>query len=267
MIPDYHIHTARCGHAVGGMWEYVAEARSKGLEEIGFCDHVPMYWLPAEERNPGLAMEECELPGYVDQVLGMRRSCLPFSIRLGVEVDYVRGQEEKVREILAAYPFDYVVGSVHYIDGWDFDAPDQAEEYRNRDIDQVYVRYFELLCQAAESGLFDIMAHPDLVKKFGYRPRMNLDGLYRRVARAFARAGVCVEVNTAGLRVPAGEIYPAPGFLRICREEGVPATVGSDAHAPDLVGYGFDRAATVLRNAGYSSVNMFSGRWRTEIRL
>ncbi len=267
MIPDYHIHTCRCGHARGEMRHYVEEARKRGLREIGFADHVPMYWLPGERRDPGLAMHEGEFPDYVAEVLSLTEACQDIAVRLGVEVDYVPGHEETAAGIIAGYSFDYVIGSVHFIDGWAFDSPHQLEEYGRRAIEDVYRDYFQLLCRAAGTGLFDIMAHPDLVKKFGYRPKADLAGLYRQAAEAFARAGVCVEVNTAGLRWPAGEIYPALEFLKICRMEGVPAVTGSDAHAPDQVGLAFAQARELLLAAGYTEVALFRGRKKRMVKI
>ncbi|MCL4441670.1 MAG: histidinol-phosphatase HisJ family protein [Firmicutes bacterium] len=267
MIPDYHIHTGRCGHASGGMRQYAEEAVKKGMGEIGFSDHIPLYWLPADRRDPGLAMAEEEFPGYIAGVLGLRPEFPSLSVRLGVEVDFIPGQGSTVKSILSGYPFDYVIGSIHYIDGWGFDNPAHLEEFGRQDIDEIYKKYFDLLCAAAGSRLYDIIAHPDLIKKFGHRPVTPPLELYRRAAGAMAGAGVCVEVNTAGLRVPAEEIYPSLDFLRICRLEGVPASTGSDAHAPGLVGAGFSQAVDLLREAGYSEVAVFEGRRRNMIKI
>lgn len=250
-LPDYHIHTARCGHASGRMEEYVKQALTLGLKEIGFADHIPMYWLDKKDRDPTLAMPEEELENYVRAVHMLQAEYPGINIRLGIEVDYIPGHEEKARRILERYPFDYVLGSVHYVDGWGFDNPAYIDRYKTIDLDRLYRRYFALVQQAACSGLFTIMAHPDLVKKFGYRPHTDLQELYDETARAFAEAGVCAEVSTAGLRVPAAEIYPSEEFLRACRNHAVPVTTGSDAHSPDLVGHGFDRAIELLTRVGY----------------
>jgi len=267
MIPDYHIHTDRCGHASGGMRQYAEEAVNKDLEEIGFSDHIPIYWLPADRKDPGLAMTEEQFPGYIAEVLDLRSEFSSLTIRLGVEVDFIPGRESAVKPFLFGCPFDYVIGSVHYIDGWGFDNPAHLEEFSRQDIKEIYEKYFDLLCAAARSRLFDIIAHPDLIKKFGHRPDTSLLELYRRAAGAMAGAGVCVEVNTAGLRVPAEEIYPSLDFLRLCRLEGVPASTGSDAHAPGLVGAGFNQAVDLLREAGYREVAVFEGRRRNLIKI
>ncbi|MCL6610757.1 MAG: histidinol-phosphatase HisJ family protein [Peptococcaceae bacterium] len=267
MIHDYHIHTSRCGHARGEIQEYIDRARRMGLLEIGISDHVPMYWLPPDRRDPGLAMDGAHFPGYVREVLEMSEKHSDIGIRLGVEVDYIPGFEEEAAAALSGHPFDYVIGSVHYIGGWAFDSPKYLEEYGRRDIGEVYRDYFNLVSRAAGSGLFDIIAHPDLVKKFGFRPEGDLAGFYRQAARSFAEAGVCVEVNTAGLRWPAGEIYPSLEFLKICRMEGVPAVAGSDAHLPEQVGWAFDQARELLLAAGYTEVALFRGRRRRMVKI
>lgn len=261
LLPDYHIHTARCGHAAGRMEEYVEKALELGLQEIGFADHVPMYWLSENERVPELAMPQCDLADYVAEVERLRAAYPGISIRLGIEVDYIPGCEDRARRILEQYPFDYVLGSVHYVDEWGFDNPAYIDRYKTIDLDELYRKYFALVQQAARSGLFDVMAHPDLVKKFGFRPGNDLlQELYEKTAQVFGEAGVCAEVNTAGLRAPVGEIYPAVGLLKACRNHGVPATTGSDAHSPDQVGHQFDRALELLTRVGYTKVSFLKAR-------
>jgi len=246
MIVDYHIHTSRCGHARGTMEEYVLAARSRGLKEIGFADHIPMYWLPEKQRDSELAMSLGELPGYVEEVYFLREKYPDMVIRLGIEADYIPGKETILNELLSRYAFDYVLGSVHYVDGWGFDNPSFISKYREWDIDELYRRYFRLVQQAALSGLFDVIAHPDLIKKFGYRPAGSLLPVYEETAKIFKKAGVCVEINMAGLRAPVGEIYPHPEFLRQCSKQGLKFSLGSDAHAPEQVGLGLEQALKLV---------------------
>ncbi|MBO8128602.1 MAG: histidinol-phosphatase HisJ family protein [Peptococcaceae bacterium] len=267
MLPDYHIHTARCGHAEGTTTAYVEAAIRKGIKEIGFADHIPLYWLDNAERDPELAMPEAELPHYVAEIHELQKTYPQITIRLGIEVDYIPGAEDDARAIIEEYPFDYVLGSIHYIDGWGFDNPDFISGYEGKDPDEVYRCYFDLLQRAASSGLFDILAHPDLIKKFNYRSRTDLRPLYQETARVIARAGTCIEINTAGLRKPVQEIYPSLEFLTICRSHGIPVTVGSDAHSPEEVGADFGRAAALVREAGYRQIVTFSRRRRTAMLL
>jgi len=246
------------------MQEYVDRARRAGLPEMGFSDHLYVYWLPLEKRDPEVAMGEDELDDYVEDVLRLRRANADFTIRLAIEADYIPGREAELTNILARYPWDYVLGSVHFIDAWDFSDSRYLATYDDCDIDALYRRYFELVTQAAETGLFDSMCHPDLVKKFGYRPSsaFDLPGSYERLAACFEKSGVCVEVNTAGLLNPCAEIYPALDLLRACQRHGVSATLGSDAHQPDHVGLAFDQGVEHLRAGGYDSIVAFAGRDR-----
>lgn len=267
MLLDYHIHTKRCGHAAGEMSEYVAAVKERGIREIGFADHIYMYWLPAEQRDRGLAMAAEELPDYVQAVLAMRRANPDLPIKLGLEADFIPGAEAALAEILSLYSFDYILGSVHFLGEWAFDDPDRMDEYQNHSIDDLYVRYFRLVQQAARSGLFDIMAHPDLIKKFNFRPSFDLTSLYQETAAVFKEAGVCVEVNAAGWRYPVGEQYPAAAFLKICLDHGVPVTLGSDAHKPELAGEGLDRGAALLRRIGYRQVMRFDRRMAKPVAL
>jgi len=261
--PDYHIHTSRCGHATGEMKQYVEQAIKLGIKEIGFADHIPMYWLDEKQRDPGLAMSEDQLSEYVTQVLDLRETYQEITIRLGIEVDYIPGCEARARLLINAYPFDYVLGSVHYIDGWGFDNPAYLEQYQSINISDLFYKYFSQFQAAACSRLFDIMAHPDLIKKFNYRPTESLKQLYRDTARVLRDAGVCVEVNTAGLRALVNELYPAPDFLAACYQYGVPVTMGSDAHAPEQVGYGFAAGRDLLMRSGYTSLATFNQRKRS----
>jgi histidinol-phosphatase (PHP family) len=243
LLTDYHVHTSRCGHAVGRMEEYVAHARAQGLPEMGFSDHLYLYWLPTGSRDPELAMGEHELDDYVEDVLHLRRENPDLTIRLAIEADYVDGHDSEDARYIESF------------DEWDLDV--------------LYQRYFDLLMRAAETGLFDSMSHPDLVKKFGHRPsaEFDLQALYERIAICFKRADVCVEVNTAGLRKPCAEIYPALDLLRACQRHGVPATLGSDAHQPDHVGLAFDQGVDHLRAGGYDSLTGFTQRQRKQLWL
>ncbi|HWI54466.1 MAG TPA: histidinol-phosphatase [Desulfobacteria bacterium] len=262
MPVDYHIHTKMCGHASGEMEEYVEAAMKKGLKEIGFSDHIPMYFLPAGERDASIAMAEEQLPVYTAKVKELQKKYSGFPIKLGIEADYVPGMEQEASDILSRYEFDYCLGSIHFIDGWGFDQSRYIAEYEKWDLYELYERYFGILGQAAASGLFDTLSHPDLIKKLGFRPEGDLTPLYKKTVKIIADSGVCVEINTAGLRVPAAELYPAAGFLRLCCDAGVSVTLGSDAHKPEQVGAGFAEALALLKDVGYTKVVTFTGRGR-----
>lgn len=255
LVPDYHMHTERCGHAAGSALEYVEEARRLGLPGVGIADHLPLL----HGRDPQLSMDLSELDSYVEEVLELKAR-YPGYVLLAVEADYRPDTVHRLADLLASQPFDYVIGSVHYLDGWGFDDPRYKDGFGKRDVDEVYRQYLELVGDAAESGLFTILGHLDLVKKFGHRPRRPLDDEVAQLADRIGRAGVAVELNTAGLRKAVEEIYPSLAVLRALRACDVPITFGSDAHRPREVGKDFDRALALAREAGYAEHLVLRGR-------
>ena len=267
MLADYHVHTPLCGHAVGDPPEYVAVARARGLEEIGFSDHSPM---DGPEPFDDWRMLRADLPRYVDTILAAREAAAPFPVRLGLECDFIAGREAWIEELAAAASWDYLIGSVHYLaPGWDVDNPKWIGRYTASETatEEIWTRYWREYARCVASGLFDFVAHPDLVKKFGHRPPGDLRRYYEGTIAAAAAGGVAVEVSTAGLRKPAGELYPAAGFLAMAREAGVPVVINSDAHAPAEVGQDFGRAADAVRAAGYTETARFAGRARRMLPL
>jgi histidinol-phosphatase (PHP family) len=245
-LPDYHTHTVRCGHAEGSSAAYIEAARVADLLALGVADHLPL--LPL--HDPELSMMVSDLGDYVAEIQELRAG-LPGYVLLGIEADYRPETVTEVRSLLASQPFEYVIGSVHHLGHWGFDDPRQLDGYDSREIDDVWVEYLELVGEAAESGLFTILGHLDLVKKFGYRPTRALEAELDRLVQRIARAGVVVEINTAGLHRPAQEAYPSLDILRKLRAAGIPITFGSDAHRPEDVGRDFTHAVRLAGSAGY----------------
>jgi histidinol-phosphatase (PHP family) len=267
-LSDYHMHTVLCGHASGTMDAYISRALELGLDAIGFSEHIYLYHLPPDQRDPELAPhDETALARYVSWVEEAQARYPQLIIRLGLEADYIPGHEATLARILARWPFDYVYGSVHFIDGWGLDDRRYIDGYKDWDPDALYERYFGLVCDAAKTGLFDIMAHLDLVKKFGCRPTRDMTDLYTHVAATLAEAGVCIEVSSGGLRYEAAEIYPAPQLLALCRAAGVPIVLGSDAHQPEHVGYAFTQLLDAAHAAGYTERQLFISRRRASMPL
>ncbi|MDZ4654635.1 MAG: histidinol-phosphatase HisJ family protein [Coriobacteriia bacterium] len=269
---DLHVHTSRCGHAKGTVNDYLRRARELGIEVLGVTDHLPLP-VSALARDPRVAeyaMPESELANYVGEVLDARAVAAANGgpqVLLGIEADHIPGEEAYTRDLLSRYPFDLVLGSVHMIDGWTFDDPERMEGYARWDIGALWDRYFAQLAEAAASGLFDVLGHADLVKKFRFVPDDDLHDRYTRLADAVAGAGVAIEVNTAGLRKPCAELYPALPLLKAFFRAGVPATIGSDAHVPSEVGYGYNLAVEALAAVGYRNVVVFEGRVSREMRF
>lgn len=263
---DLHVHTARCGHATGEMSEYVEAGRAAGLSVLTFTDHLPM---PAGYPQH-YTMRADELPLYVADVRAAAAASAAEGgpeILCGIEADWLPGHVAWTREALAGLDLDLVLGSVHFIEDWAFDDPDLIDRYGGWEIDALWDRYFSELAAAARSGLFDVMAHPDLVKKFGFFAAADPTPWYEGAALAMAEAGCAVEVSTGGLRKPVGRIYPALELLTACRRRGVPATTGSDSHAPGEVAFGLDQARALLREAGYDSLVVFRNRRPEEVPL
>jgi histidinol-phosphatase (PHP family) len=262
--PDYHMHTPLCRHATGEPVDYARRALAVGLTEIGFSDHSPM----RRDDFDDWRMRNDQLNEYVEAVRKAQRDFPKLVIRLGLEVDYLPGHEDWIRGLAARHPWDYFIGSVHYVsDAWAVDSPFQLAEWKHRDPWDVWSAYFERLTQAAETGLFEIIGHADLPKKFGHRPARDCTPLYDRFLNAAKQRGCALELNTAGLRKDCREIYPSLALLKLARERGVPITFGSDAHAPEEVGMGFAAVVQLAREAGYTECCVFSRRTRQPMRF
>lgn len=255
---DYHIHTKRCRHARGEMAEYVVEAEMKKLAEIGFADHFPLDLLGYTPQEQ-VTMESNELSGYFREIAELRHIA-PFPVRAGLEVDYIPGREKQAAAALAGLELDYVIGSVHFLGDWDFTHPRFADHYHKIDVGEVYERYFQTVEDLAKSGLFDIVGHLDVVKKFAHYPSVPWDHLVEKVCRTLKKYGLCVELNTAGWRAPAREAYPGVSILEHVRDLGIPVTLGSDAHCPEDVGYKFREAVYLLKKLGIKEIATFSKR-------
>jgi histidinol-phosphatase (PHP family) len=254
---DYHMHTPLCRHAKGEPVDYARRALELGLTEIGFADHSPM---PRDDFDDW-RMFDRQLDEYVAKVRLAQETFPQLTIRLALEVDFLPGHEKWIRQLAARHPWDYFIGSVHYVsDSWDIDNPAKLAEWKKRDAFEVWTVYFERLAQAAESRLFQIIGHADLPKKFGIRPMQNCRPLYKKFAAAAARAGCAIELNTAGLRKDCREIYPCAELLELAWRKNVPITFGSDAHAPEEVGMNFAEAVALARSVGYTETCRFTRR-------
>jgi histidinol-phosphatase (PHP family) len=253
---DYHIHTKLCGHATGEMEQYVERAIEIGLSEIGFSDHLPF----VDFERPGFAMTISQLPYYVQKVDKLREKYPNITIRLGIEVDYFPQLKKEISELLAKYPFDYVYGSVHFIDDWAFDSPYALPEWNLADIDQVWEQYIGLLHQAAQSNLFDVLSHLDLVKIYGFRPTRDMLPRWETLMKCLKDNGLATEINTRGLRKPVAEIYPSEEILTLIKKYEIPLVFGSDAHAPEEVGRDFDQARELALKYDITSIAQFRGR-------
>jgi histidinol-phosphatase (PHP family) len=254
---DYHMHTPLCRHAAGEPTDYAARALALGLTEIGFSDHSPMPQAEFDDWR----MRLDQLDEYVEKVRQAQRAHPTLTIRLALEVDYLPGHEEWIRDLSGRHPWDYLIGSVHYISGgWDIDSPFKRELWTRCDVDVVWAEYCDRLRQAAASGLFEVLGHADLPKKFRFLPQRDLTELFAPVFDAAAATNTAIELNTAGLRKDCAEIYPSPGLLKLAFSKGVPITFGSDAHQPEEVGFAFAAAVELARSVGYRAWRNYAGR-------
>lgn len=275
---DYHVHLHDHGPYAGtgphpgeypdGLIEsYVENAARNGLTEVGFTEHLYRcveaaavlgeFWESEPRRD--LAAETAamvhedrllSIDAYVDAVLAAKGRGLP--VKLGLEVDFFPETIDAVMDFLAPYPWDYLVGAIHWVGGWSVDYSVSAYEFARRGVYKAYEDYFALETELAASGAFDVLAHVDVLKKFGHRPEQAPLHLYESVVIAAATSGTAVEVSSAGLRYPAAEIYPAPSLLRMFHEASVPITLASDAHTAAECGRDAEAVIRSAQAAGYS---------------
>jgi histidinol-phosphatase (PHP family) len=263
-VADYHMHTPLCRHAVGEPVEYARQALEVGLSEIGFSDHSPM----RRDDFDAWRMFHRDLPAYIEKVEAARKAHPGLAIKLGLEVDFLPGHEDWIRQLAREYDWDYFIGSVHYVsESWAIDDPTALSKWRERDPLEVWTVYFERLTAAAASGLFDIIGHPDLPKKFCFVPKEDITHLYAKFLETCAAKDVAIEINTAGLRKDCKELYPTQKLLDMAAKLRVPLTFGSDAHAPAEVGMNFAEALASARAAGFTEHCKFAKRKRTAFPL
>jgi histidinol-phosphatase (PHP family) len=270
MLTDYHLHlrpddlAARAADyfTPGNAERYREVAEERGIRELGVSEHIHRF---------SQSLEIWQHPMWAEQAVDDIYAYCEFvreqtDLRLGLEMDFVPGREDRTRNLLERLDLDYVVGSVHFVGNFEVDHTDYDIWRSGRSADEIWRRYFETLGEAARSGLFDILAHPDLVKVWGAgrpRPDGDLRRFYERALDGIAESGVAIEVSTAGLRKPVGEIYPAPALLEMCLEVGAPVALSSDAHVPGDVGRGYEAARELLESAGVGELSVFDHRVRS----
>jgi histidinol-phosphatase (PHP family) len=275
MLTDYHVHlrpdrddtSAERYFTRENAERYREVAGERGIEELGVAEHVHRFvqaldvWTHPWYRH----WATDDLDAYCEFIRE------ETDLRLGIEMDFLPGREDRVANLLDGRPWDYVVGSIHFLREDMVDVHHEESRWadvsvwRGVDPEKVWARYFEMLGEAARTGLFDILAHPDLVKVFGDRvptPERDPRRYYERAMDGIAESDVAIEVSTAGLRKPVGEIYPAAAFLELSLEAGRPVALSSDAHTPDQLGHEYERAVDWLRELGVDELAVFEHRER-----
>jgi histidinol-phosphatase (PHP family) len=272
VLTDYHVHLRLDREdtpperyfTAANAERYRAVAEERGIAELGVAEHIHRFTqaLDVWQHPWWRRWARDDVDAYCAFVRG------ETDLRLGIEADFVAGRENRLAAFLEARDWDYVVGSVHFVRdaAVDIEGPDWEHVWGHGDsADRIWERYFLTLAEAARSGLYDIMAHPDLVKIWGSaRPQPERDPrfYYEPAVEAMLDAGVAIECSTAGLRKPVGELYPGPALLAMAVEAGIPVALSSDAHAPDQLGYRYDDAIAALTDAGVTELCVFERRER-----
>jgi histidinol-phosphatase (PHP family) len=270
MLTDYHLHLRPDDEGTpperyftpANADRYREAAEERGVAELGVAEHVHRFTA---------ALDVWQHPWWrqwaiddIDAYVGFVRE--QTDLRLGIEADYVSGREDRMANLLDGHEWDYVVGSVHFLGDFAVDTDDETDVWRHEvSAERVWRRYFDALARSALSGIYDIIAHPDLVKIWGSArplPDTDLRRYYEPAIEAMLDAGVAMEVSTAGLRKPVGEIYPARGMIEMAVDAGVPIALSSDAHRPEDIAFGYDRALELLQECGVGELAVFERRER-----
>ena len=267
MLTDYHVHlrpdesgtTAELYFTTANAEQYRTAASERGIAELGVSEHVYRFEQALDVwRHPFWQSNAREdLDAYCEFVREQT------DLKLGIEADFVPGGEDRMASLLEARDFDYVIGSVHFLRDEAVDMEDYSVWGKSHSPEEIWKRYFETLGEAARSGLFDVLAHPDLVKVWGADrplPEGDLRSYYELAMDGIAESQIAVEVSTAGLRKPVGEMYPAPAFLKMCLEAGAPVALSSDAHRPEDVGSDYEQALELLAASGVQELCVFERR-------
>ena len=250
---DYHLHVIAHDDrpmTVENILSYCEVAQARGVRQMGITEH---------DRY----LDKIDVAAFQEA----REESDEVSLRLGIEIDFVPGQEERMESDATALPYDYVIGSVHRVDGDEVDRATDQGIYERYDTYELYAAYYRNVREAALSGRFEVIGHPDLIKIFRHYPERDITPLLEETADAVAEADVVVDVNAAGLRKPVGEIYPSKKFLEMFHRRGVPIILSSDAHAPNEVAAGYDKSLKLVHDVGYREVATFEKRDRGSLSL
>ncbi|MEW6081559.1 MAG: histidinol-phosphatase [Bacillota bacterium] len=270
MFLDYHVHLENGPYERGWALRFLEAAERVGIQEVGLVEHGHRFVEARHLLDIPWAAQYCteRTDDFVNLVLSLKAGGYP--VKLGIEMDYLRGKEEATQHYLEGHPWDYVIGSVHWDlagDGTAFPFDHLDVTWPENEVNSIYRRYFGLVKEAVSSGLFDILGHLDVVKAAGQRPGLPYDGLLRETLAEIGNAGMCMEFSSAGLRKPAKETYPPRWYLRTARELGIPVVTASDAHYPRETGFKAGDLVIALYEAGYTTLTCWNGRQSYQVPL
>ena len=271
MITDYHVHLETGPYTMQWLKQYVEAAQKQGVTDLGFSEHGYRFKQSKEILwNSWIEKRQTEdIEDYVNLILKAKKQGLP--VKLGIEMDFIPGKEEEIEEFLNPYPWDYVIGSVHWLGDWGFDIIERREGWKNKNVMKVYEEYFHIIKQLLDSQQFDIVGHIDVIKVLGHQPEKKdqdlLEELYDELIPHIKDSGITVEMSTAGLRKPVQELYPSRLLMEKLRSHGIPMMINSDAHRPEDVGRDYDKGIAYLKQYDIGEISTFENRKRTIVPL
>lgn len=259
MIVDLHNHTKLCNHAEGEIFEYIEKAIESGTKYFGFSEHAPMNF----DQKYRISFEQ--MRSYENAVLSAKEKYKDkIEILLGYEVDFLK---DYIDDRVLSADVDYFIGSVHFINEWGFDNPEFIGNYENQDIDEIWQKYFNAIEEMADSKLFDIVGHLDLIKIFKFMPKKDINTIAKSALLAIKKADMSIEINVAGFRKPIAEAYPSFSLLNEAKKLDIPITFASDAHKPEQVGIFNKEAIKMAKDAGYSECVFYRKRKKEFIKF
>ncbi len=271
MITDYHVHLETGPYTIEWVLKYLEVAKNRNISDLGFSEHGYRFKQSKSMLfNPWIEERQTEnIEEYVTLILKAKKQGLP--VKLGIELDYIPNKEKEIENFLKDYPWDYVIGSVHWIDNWGFDLQEMKNNWENKAVINVYKEYFNIIKNLLAFKQFDILGHVDVIKVLGHKPKESeneiLFNMYDKLVNQIKESNITVEVNTAGLRKPVLELYPSPQLMKRLTENNIPLILNSDAHQPKHVGEDYDIAINYFRKYNVDKISTFDQRKRTIVDL
>lgn len=263
MLTDYHVHIENGDYNLNWIKQFIKTAEKIGINELGISEHSHLFKETTDIlTNDWLkTLQTKELDSYIKII--QETNIKIKKIKFGIEMDYVPGKEKETENFLNYADFDYVIGSIHWLNDWGFDILEMEAKWHKSNLEDIYKNYFRLVGELAQTQLFDIIGHFDVIKVFGYQPEQYSKELLKVIEDAVLKIkenNMCIEINTAGLRKPVKEIYPKIVWLQLFYEARVPIILSSDAHYPEEVGADYEKAVAAAKKVGYKEAAVFEKR-------
>lgn len=265
---DLHTHHERCGHARGGIRDYIEAAIEKGLNIIGISDHTPYFSSEEDQPFPHITMAKSQFPDYINEVLKLKKLYEgKIEVLLGIEADFFPEEVENYRPYFERYPFDYIIGSVHHVEGVSIFKKDRWDDLSSQEKIRTKETYYSLIQQSARSGMYQILGHIDAMK--GFYPEFSSiqTAAVEHTLKVIGECDIAIEINTSGKTKYVGGWYPSDEILELARHHGVKVTFGSDAHDPERVGDEFDLVQAQLKKIGFKEWVYFKDKKRIAVPL